>query len=213
MTVAEFSVAARTTDTQIADLTVVGGAGHVGIPLVVSFAAKGLTINVNDLNLDSLAALKAGRLPFIEYGAEELLTNALRDNRLIFTSKPSEISNSGPVIVTIGTPVDEFLNPERHVIQHCIDVLLPYLRDGQLLVMRSTLYPGTTDWINEYLKRRDRSLKVAFCPERIVQGYGVEELARMPQIISGTSPEAAEEAAVLFRTICAGDRRAGPDRG
>ena len=201
MTVAELPITAGQIDARTADLTVVGGAGHVGIPLVLSFAAKGLTVNVNDLNLDSLAALKAGRLPFIEYGAEELLTNALRDNRLIFTSKPSEISNSGPVIVTIGTPVDEFLNPERHVIQHCIDVLLPYLRDGQLLVMRSTLYPGTTDWINDYLKRRNRSLKVAFCPERIVQGYGVEELARMPQIISGTSPEAAEEAAALFRVI------------
>lgn len=201
MTLADLPDSARVTDTRTADLTVIGGAGHVGIPLVLSFAAKGLTVNVNDLNLDSLAALKAGRLPFIEYGAEELLTDALRDKRLIFTSKPSEISNSGPVIVTIGTPVDEFLNPERHVIQQCIDVLLPYVRDGQLLVLRSTLYPGTTDWINEHLKRKGRSLKVAFCPERIVQGYGVEELARMPQIISGTSPEAAEEAATLFRAI------------
>jgi UDP-N-acetyl-D-mannosaminuronic acid dehydrogenase len=201
VTVADLPASARTTDTRTADLTVIGGAGHVGIPLVLSFAAKGLTVNVNDLNLDSLAALKAGRLPFIEYGAEELLTDALRDKRLIFTSRPSEISNSGPVIVTIGTPVDEFLNPERHVIQHCIDVLLPYLHDEQLLVLRSTLYPGTTNWINEYLKRRDRSFKVAFCPERIVQGYGVDELARMPQIISGTSPEAAEEAAALFRAI------------
>jgi UDP-N-acetyl-D-mannosaminuronic acid dehydrogenase len=201
VTVAEFPVAARTSATQTADLTIVGGAGHVGIPLVLSFAAKGLTVNVNDLNLDNLAALKTGRLPFIEHGADELLTNALRDNRLIFTSKPNEISDSGPVIVTIGTPVDEFLNPERHVIQHCIDDLLPCLRDGQLLVMRSTLYPGTTDWINDYLKRRERSLKVAFCPERIVQGYGIEELARMPQIISGTTPEAAEEAAALFLNI------------
>jgi UDP-N-acetyl-D-mannosaminuronic acid dehydrogenase len=201
VTVAHLPDSARVTDTRTADLTVIGGAGHVGIPLVLSFAAKGLTVNVNDLNLDNLAALKAGRLPFIEYGAEGLLTDALRDKRLIFTSKPSEISNSGPVIVTIGTPVDEFLNPERHVIQQCIDVLVPYLRDGQLLVLRSTLYPGTTDWINEYLKRMGRSLKVAFCPERIVQGYGVEELARMPQIISGTSPAAAEEAAALFRAI------------
>lgn len=201
MTVSELEKSASITGVQTADLTVVGGAGHVGIPLVLSFAAKGLTVNVNDLNLDSLAALKAGRLPFIEYGAEELLTNALRDNKLIFTSKPSEISNSGPVIVTIGTPVDEFLNPERHVIQQCLDVLLPYLRDDQLLVLRSTLYPGTTDWISEHLKRKGRNLKVAFCPERIVQGYGVEELARMPQIISGTTPEAAEEAAALFRTI------------
>lgn len=201
MTVAELSEAASRPDARTADLTVVGGAGHVGIPLVLSFAAKGLRVNVNDLNLDNLTALKSGRLPFIEYGAGELLTDALRNQRLSFTSKPGEISSSGPVIVTIGTPVDEFLNPERQVIQDCIDVLLPHLRDGQLLVLRSTLYPGTTDWINAYLGRKGRRLKVAFCPERIVQGHGVEELARMPQIVSGTSAEAAEEAAALFRII------------
>jgi len=168
---------------------------------VLSFAAKGLKVNVNDLNLDSLACLKAGRLPFIEYGAEEMLASALRDERLIFTSKPSEISGSGPVIITIGTPVDEFLNPERHVIQQCIDMLLPHLGNEQLLILRSTLYPGTTDWISAYLQRMNRSFKVAFCPERIVQGYGVDELAGMPQIVSGNSPEAAEEAARLFRSI------------
>lgn len=201
MTVAQLSNAASRTERRTADLTIVGGAGHVGIPLVLSFAAKGLSVNVNDLNLDSLATLKAGRLPFIEYGAGELLTDALRDKRLTFTSKPGEISGSGPVIVTIGTPVDEFLNPERQVVQDCIDVLLPHLRDGQLLVLRSTLYPGTTEWINAYLARKGRNLKVAFCPERIVQGHGVEELARMPQIVSGTSAEAAEEAAALFRII------------
>ena len=201
MTIVELPEAASRTDAGTADLTIVGGAGHVGVPLVLSFAAKGLRVNVNDLNLDSLAALKSGRLPFIEHGAGELLTDALRNKRLAFTSKPGDISDSGPVIVTIGTPVDEFLNPERQVVQNCIDVLLPHLRDGQLLVLRSTLYPGTTDWINAYLVRKGRSLKVAFCPERIVQGHGVEELARMPQIVSGTSAEAAEEAAALFRII------------
>ena len=192
---------ARTTSTQVADLTVVGGAGHVGIPLVLSFAAKGLTVNVNDLNLDSLAALEAGRLPFIEYGAEQLLSKALRDNKLIFTSTPAEISNSGPVVITIGTPVDEFLNPERHVVLKCIDDLLPHLSDGQLLVLRSTLYPGTTDWVSAHLKRKKRHLKVAFCPERIVQGYGIQELSQMPQIVSGTPPQAAEEASALFAII------------
>ena len=201
MTIVELPKATSRTDAGTADLTVVGGAGHVGVPLVLSFAAKGLRVNVNDLNLDSLAALKSGRLPFIEHGAGELLTDALRNKRLAFTSKPGDISGSGPVIITIGTPVDEFLNPERQVVQDCIDVLLPHMRDGQLLVLRSTLYPGTTDWINAYLVRKGRSLKVAFCPERIVQGHGVEELARMPQIVSGTSAEAAEEAAALFRII------------
>jgi UDP-N-acetyl-D-mannosaminuronic acid dehydrogenase len=201
MKVADLAKPARMTGTRIADLTIVGGAGHVGVPLALSFAAQGLTVNVNDLNVDSLATLKAGRLPFIEHGAGELLTSALRDERLIFTSRPGEISNSGPVIITIGTPVDEFLNPERDVIQRCIDDLLPHLNDGQLLILRSTLYPGTTDWINQYLKRKGRSFHVAFCPERIVQGHGVEELAQMPQIVSGTSPQAAAEAAALFGLI------------
>ena len=201
MNIAERPAAARAVTAQTADLTVVGGAGHVGIPLVLSFAAEGLTINVNDINQIALAHLKAGRLPFLENGAEPLLAKALAEQRLFFTSKPSDISTQGPVIVTIGTPVDEFLNPVRHVIQDCIDPLLPHLRDGQLLILRSTLYPGTTDWIDDYVKQQGRKLKVAFCPERVVQGMGVKELRDMPQIISGTSPEAVEEAAALFRPI------------
>ena len=201
MNIAERPAAARAVTAQTADLTVVGGAGHVGVPLVLSFAAKGLTVNINDINEQTLAALKSGRVPFIEAGAEPLLTKALADKSLFFTSRPNEISIKGPVIVTIGTPVDEFLNPVRDVILKCIDPLLPHLHDGQLLVLRSTLYPGTTDWIAEHIERQGRNLKVAFCPERIAQGHGIEELRRMPQIVSGTTQEAEDEAAALFARI------------
>ena len=184
-----------------ADVTVIGGAGHVGIPLVLAFAETGLKVNVNDLNQAALDQLKSGRLPFIEHGANEMLKQALAKDRLVFTSSPSQISNRGPVIVTIGTPVDEFLNPVRQVLQDCISSLLPHVRDDQLIVLRSTLFPGTTEWIDSYLKRRGRRNKVAFCPERVVQGYGVKELKDMPQIISGTTPEAEAEAASLFRPL------------
>jgi UDP-N-acetyl-D-mannosaminuronic acid dehydrogenase len=201
LNIADRPAPARAATARTADLTVIGGAGHVGIPLVLSFAAKGLTVNINDINEQTLATLKSGRVPFIENGAQPLLAKALADKRLFFTSRPSEISTKGPVIVTIGTPVDEFLNPVRNVIQQCIDTLLPHLRDGQLLVLRSTLYPGTTEWIDAHLKRQGRNLKVAFCPERISQGHGIEELSRMPQLISGTSPEAEQEAAALFGRI------------
>ncbi|HEY6023738.1 MAG TPA: nucleotide sugar dehydrogenase [Pseudolabrys sp.] len=187
--------------TQTADLTVVGGAGHVGIPLVLAFAEAGLTVNVNDLNEKALQTLKSGKLPFIEHGAAPLLAKALADKKLMFTSSPSAITHAGPVVITIGTPVDEFLNPVQSEVQRCIDLLLPHIADDQLLILRSTVYPGTTDWLHDYLKRIGRKNRVAFCPERVVQGYGIRELREMPQIISGTSPAAEQEATELFRQI------------
>jgi UDP-N-acetyl-D-mannosaminuronic acid dehydrogenase len=86
-------------------------------------------------------------------------------------------------------------------VQDCIDALLPHLADGRLLVLRSTVFPGTTDWLDAYLRRKNRNLKVAFCPERMVQGHGIKELKETPQIISGTTPAAEEEAAKLFSAI------------
>ncbi len=184
-----------------ADLTVVGGGGHVGVPLVLAFAEAGLRVNVHDLDRAVLDTLRSGRLPFIERGGEPVLQRALAHERLIFTSDPSEISPGVPVIITIGTPVDEFLNPVRRVIQDCIDALLPHLTDGQLLILRSTVFPGTTEWIDGYLRRKGRVLKVAFCPERVVQGKGIQELKETPQIVSATSEEAEREAAQLFARI------------
>src|SRR5665647_464098 len=160
-----------------------------------------MTVNVNDLNEATLATLKAGKLPFIEHGAAPLLAKALADNRLVFTSQPAAIRGTGPVIVTIGTPVDEFLNPVTAAVQRCIDDRLPHIADDQLIVLRSTVFPGTTDWLHTYLARLGRKNKIAFCPERVVQGYGIKELREMPQIVSGTSPEAVEEAVALFNRI------------
>ncbi len=189
------------TTVENADVTVVGGAGHVGVPLVLALAEAGLRVNVNDLNQASLDTLRAGRLPFIEYGADGVLSQALVNKRLVFTHSSDGISTGGPVIITIGTPIDEFLNPVRKVVQDCIDGILPSLADGQLIVLRSTAFPGTTDWLASYLRAKGRKLKVAFCPERIVQGAGLKDLRKMPQIVSGTTPEAEREAAELFERI------------
>ena len=194
-------VCGDSTTVENADITIIGGAGHVGVPLVLALAEAGLRVNVNDLNKESLEALKAGRLPFIEHGAEPVLATALANQRLVFTHSPNLISNGGPVVITIGTPIDEFLNPIRKVVQSCIDSVLPVLKDGQLIVLRSTVFPGTTEWLASYLEGKGRKLKVAFCPERVVQGYGLKELREMPQIVSGTTSEAQGEAAVLFERI------------
>ena len=189
------------TTVENADITVVGGAGHVGIPLVLALAEAGMRVNINDLNQANLDTLQAGRLPFIEDGAERALAKALGAKRLVFTNSPDRVSTPGPVIITIGTPIDEFLNPVRRVVQACVDALLPRLADGQLVVLRSTVFPGTTDWLAAYLETQGRKLKVAFCPERVVQGFGLKELRAMPQIVSGCTPEAERGAIELFERI------------
>jgi UDP-N-acetyl-D-mannosaminuronic acid dehydrogenase len=189
------------TTVENADITVVGGAGHVGIPLVLALAEAGMRVNINDLNQANLDTLQAGRLPFIEDGAERALAKALGAKRLVFTNLPDRVSTPGPVIITIGTPIDEFLNPVRRVVQACVDALLPRLADGQLVVLRSTVFPGTTDWLAAYLETQGRKMKVAFCPERVVQGFGLKELRAMPQIVSGCTPEAERGAIDLFERI------------
>jgi UDP-N-acetyl-D-mannosaminuronic acid dehydrogenase len=189
------------TTVENAEITVVGGAGHVGIPLVLALAEAGMRVNVNDLNQELLDVLKDGRLPFIEHRAESVLSKALTRKRLVFTSCADRISTAGPVVVTIGTPVDEFFNPVRQVVQDCVDAMLHRLSDGQLLVLRSTVFPGTTGWLASYLNAKNRKLKVAFCPERVVQGNGLKELREMPQIVSGCTPEAEREAIALFERI------------
>jgi UDP-N-acetyl-D-mannosaminuronic acid dehydrogenase len=180
------------------DVTVVGGAGHAGIPLVLALAEAGFRVNVNDANRKRIDLLRAGCLPFIEYGGEAALKKALLERRLVFTRSPEGVSKGGPVIITIGTPIDEFLNPVRKVMQDCIDDLLPFVADGQLVVLRSTVFPGTTDWLASYMQSKGRDLLVAFCPERIVQGAGLKELSELPQIVSGVTPEAEGAAAELF---------------
>ena len=183
------------------DVTVVGGAGHVGIPLVLCLADSGLNVLVNDRNGEALAQLEEGHLPFVEYEAQPVLDRVLARKALSYGKKPSDIGSKGPVIVTIGTPVDEFLNPEFGPVKKCIDDLVPFLNDGQLLVLRSTVYPGTTDWLHRHLEELGRKLLVAYCPERVVQGFGIVELKSMPQIVGGTTQEAEDEAAKLFARI------------
>ena len=130
-----------------------------------------------------------------------MLDRVLARKALRYGSKASAIGRKGPVIITIGTPVDEFLNPELGPVKKCIDDLLPFVDDGQLIVLRSTLYPGTTDWLHRYLEDLGRKLLVAYCPERVVQGFGIVELKGLPQIVSGTSQEAEDKAAELFARI------------
>lgn len=183
------------------DVCVIGGAGHVGLPLAAAFAEKGQRTLIYDINEAVLKRISAGEVPFMEDGMEELLPNVLASGKLAMSSKKEDIGKADIVIITIGTPVDEFLNPVFKLIKSCIDDLLPYLRDGQLLILRSTVYPNTTDWLARYLEENGRELQVAFCPERVVQGKGLEEIKKLPQLVGGVTPEAQQKAEKLFSLL------------
>lgn len=183
------------------DVCIVGGAGHVGLPLGLVLASRGQRVCLLDRNEAALEQIRAGRMPFQEEGAQPLLERVLSEGMLSFTSDSLGVAGARAVIVTIGTPVDEFLNPDTRVIRKWADESLPYLSDGQLIVLRSTVYPGTTEWLAKQLTGRGRNVLLAYCPERIVQGFAVKELQTLPQIISGTTPEAEHRAAELFERI------------
>ena len=183
------------------DLTIIGGAGHVGLPLALIFAKSGLRVLIHDINKTTLDLIKNGFLPYIEYGAEDLLRTMLKEKRLFFSDDFSDIPKSGPIVITIGTPVDEFLNPVHSYVKNFFINLKQYINSNHLLILRSTVYPGTTDWLAKLLHAENIFAKLAFCPERIVQGYALQELSSMPQIIGGIDPESEVLATKLFKLI------------
>jgi UDP-N-acetyl-D-mannosaminuronic acid dehydrogenase len=183
------------------EITVIGGGGHVGLPLALVFASEGFKTLIYDINQETLDIIATGKMPHLEADGEPLLKSALQSGNLYMSSQSADLPNTGVVIITIGTPVDEFHNPIHKAIKECADELLPHLGDDQLIILRSTVYPGTTDWLARYFKSKNKATKIAFCPERVVQGHAVRELREIPQIISGTTPEAAELAEALFSKI------------
>jgi UDP-N-acetyl-D-mannosaminuronic acid dehydrogenase len=183
------------------DICIIGGAGHVGLPLALVFASAGQRVIIYDLNTAVLAQIAAGTMPFTEYGAEPLLEAALRDQRLLFSSNPQDISRARNVIVAIGTPVDEYLNPKLRSLLDLMEKVRPYLDSEQLIVIRSTVFPHTCGHVRRALSEDGHDWLVAYCPERIVQGHAVRELRELPQIVSGVTEAAAERASALFALI------------
>jgi len=182
------------------DVCVVGGCGHVGLPLAIAFAGKGLKVCIYDINKIALDKITKGEMPFIETGAEQILKNTI--GKTLFTSNDlKDISNSKFIITVIGTPVDEHLNPKFTLMMDFIRTLLPYLRDEQYFILRSTVFPGTTEKINTFLKNNGKNIYVTFCPERIAQGKAMEELYNLPQIVSGFEEKAIDEVSKLFSIL------------
>lgn len=183
------------------DICIVGGAGHVGLPLALAFCSKGRRVAVMDVNSDALETIGQGTMPFMEEGAEPLLAETLKKGNLTLTTDAAVISDSDTVLIIVGTPIDEYLNPEIAVMEQCLEGIIEHLRDGQLIVLRSTVYPGVSEWTMRTLQKRGLKVEVAFCPERTAEGYALKEIFQLPQIVSAFTEDGRRRARALFEDL------------
>lgn len=178
-------------------IAVLGGCGHVGLPLALKFAEKGHQVTIVDVNAAAVEAITRGDMPFMEHGAEPLLRAHMGKN-LRATTDPAAVEQAEVIVCIVGTPIDEHLNPQVEKLVTLVGDLRPHLRAGQLFVLRSTVYPGATQHIAHVMEQVAPGVDVAFCPERVAQGHALREFEELPQLISGVTPRALARARALF---------------
>ena len=180
------------------DVVVVGGCGHVGLPLAIALADRGAQVGIYDLSEAAVGLVNDGELPFAEPGAADVLKRVVAEGRLTASISAATVATGEHVVVVIGTPVDEHLNPDQQAVPRALAGCAEFLRDGQLLVLRSTVYPGVTALVEKMVSGLGVATEVAFCPERIAEGKAMTELFELPQIVSARTPGGLARARALF---------------
>jgi UDP-N-acetyl-D-mannosaminuronic acid dehydrogenase len=183
------------------DIVIVGGCGHVGLPLALSLADSGYSVGINDIDEKKIELVKSGHVPFKEAGADVLLGKVLAGGRLELSADPNMLERTRTVILVIGTPIDEFMNPSVRIFDRVLDELTPHIQKGSLVVLRSTVFPGTTETVERRLHAAGLDTDVAFCPERIAEGHAIEELRTLPQIVGVNTDSAFAKASALFERL------------
>src|SRR5437899_4813731 len=157
------------------------GLGRIGLPLALSLADAGVDVIGVDKDHARLETVAAGRMPFEETGTQELLERVLRGSGLRLTDQIADAAEADFIVLTLGTPAHVHLEIDISQIRSVVDDLLPLLREGQTLILRSTVAPGTTQWLAGYVEQRrgfavGEDFFVAHVPERIAVNRFLEEI-------------------------------------
>lgn len=180
------------------DTVIVGGCGRAGLPLGISFATVGRSVVLYDLDPEAVDLVNRSVMPFLEAGAAEALTDVRSTGMLTASTEMSSLADAENVVVVVGTPVDEHLNPDPAAVTEAVSLLRPHIREGQLIVLRSTVFPGVTRMVESLFADIGVDVDVAFCPERIAEGSAMRELRELPQIVASRTDRGNRRAAELF---------------
>lgn len=178
------------------------GTGRVGLPLGLSLVDVGLRAVGVDLDPRIREAVNTGRMPFHEPGYDDLVAT----RRFVVYADAEVVARSRAVVVTVGTPLHNHIETDLRQVQRVLEGIRPYLREGQLICLRSTVAPGTTAFVRRWLEQHT-ALKVgadvalAFCPERIAEGKAREELRTLPQIVGAEDALSREAATALWARL------------
>jgi UDP-N-acetyl-D-mannosaminuronic acid dehydrogenase len=178
------------------------GLGRVGLPLALSFADAGLSVLGVDNDPDVLAALRERRMPFKEPGTDELLARVDLD----LSHRAADGAGARSIVLTLGTPSFSHIEIDMGDIRSVLDDLLPLLQHDQLVVLRSTVAPGTTEFVAGYLEKHrgftvGEDVFVAHVPERIAADRFLAEIGTLPCIVGGVGEASGERAAELFAPL------------
>ena len=180
------------------DVCVIGGAGRVGLPFSLTCADTGLSTVVYDVDAPRIEQIRRGEMPFREEGAQDVLARVLRTGRLELDATPARVGECRFLVMIIGTPVDEHMNPSSDAIDRAILGIREHMRDGQILVLRSTVFPGTSERLRRRFAEWGLDVRVACCPERVAQGYSLREFRELPQLVSAFDRPTLEAVRDLF---------------
>jgi len=179
---------------------IIGGCGHVGLPLAVAFAERGARVASYDIGAEAVEAVNDGRLPFREPAAELPLRRAVSAGRLVASADPAVVAAAEHVIVIISG-LDEHAPGQPNSIRAALARCSDQFRDGQILILRSVETPGTTAIAEKMVASRGIDMDVAFCPDRTAEGQAMTELFELPQIVASRTARGLERASRLFSML------------
>jgi len=166
------------------------GLGYVGLPLAVEFGKKFPTIGF-DINTSRISDLKVGKDTTLEISAEEII----EAERLVFTADSSSLSLSNVYIVTVPTPIDESKKPDLSSVISASKTVAKYLKNGDIVIYESTVYPGATEEVCVPILEKfsglifNEGFYCGYSPERINPGDKGRKLSNILKITSGSTPE------------------------
>jgi UDP-N-acetyl-D-mannosaminuronic acid dehydrogenase len=178
------------------------GMGYVGLTLGAVMANKGFQVHGVEIDPATLGVISQGKAHFYEVNLDALIRRGIKLGNLHFHSEiPTDIEFD-VFLITVGTPLDSQGRPRMDMVEHVTDEICRTMRDGAMIVLRSTVLMGTSlNVVKPKLDKTGKSYHLCFCPERTVEGRALEELVALPQIVGGLNEESVERAMSMFRRL------------